>query len=137
MDVRLITQNGAERHKPDEIASLLDGPGLLWIDVAYWDASTAEKLVKLFNLHPRAAHDCAVRNPLPKAHIYPQQVFVVLHGPHKGARGHVHYVELDQYAGPNWLITVHGPMNPAVPLDAAYVETTAITRRLGRVLQMI
>ncbi len=128
--MRLITPNGVERHKPDEIGSLLDGPGLLWIDVAYWDAWTEEKLVKLLDLHPRAAHDCAVRNPLPKAHIYPEQVFVVLHGPQQGARGHVHYIELDQYIGPNWLITVHGPMNPAVPLDAAYVETGATARRL-------
>ena len=62
--------------------------------------------------------------------MYPEQVFVVLHGPQQGARGHVHYVELDQYIGPNWLITVHGPMNPAVPLDAAHAETAAITRRL-------
>jgi magnesium transporter len=130
VDVRLITQNGVERHKPDDIASLLDGPGLLWIDVAYWDAWTEEKLVKLLDLHPRAAHDCAVRNPLPKAHAYPGQVFVVLHGPQQGAHGHVHYVELDQYIGPNWLITVHGPMNAAVPLEAAYVETGAVARRL-------
>jgi magnesium transporter len=130
VDVRLITQNGVERHKPDDIASLLGGPGLLWIDVAYWDASTEQKLVKLLDLHPRAAHDCEVRNPLPKAHTYPEQVFVVLHWPHQGAHGHVHYVELDQFIGPNWLITVHGPMNPAVPLEAAYVETGAIARRL-------
>ena len=26
--------------------------------------------------------------------MYPEQVFVVLHGPQQGARGHVHYVEL-------------------------------------------
>ena len=130
MDVRLITPQGMERHGPDQIGSLLNGPGLLWIDVAYWDAWTEEKLVKLLGLDPRAARDCAVRNPIPKAHLYPEQVFVVLHGPERGARGHVHYVELDQYVGPNWLITVHGPMNPAVPLDAAYVETAAIARRL-------
>ena len=42
----------------------------------------------------------------------------------------MHYIELDQYVGPNWLITVHGPMNPVVPLEAAYVETGAIARRL-------
>jgi Mg2+ and Co2+ transporter CorA len=130
VDVRLITENGVERRKPDDIGSLIDGPGLVWIDVAYWDATTEEKLVALLGLHPRAAHDCAVRNPLPKAHVYPGQVFVVLHGPERGARGHVHYVELDQYLGPNWVITVHGPMNPAVQLDAAYVETGAVARRL-------
>jgi Mg2+ and Co2+ transporter CorA len=130
VDVRLITPNGIEQHKPDEIESLLLGEGVLWIDVAHWDAMTEEKLVKLLGLHPRAVHDCAVRNPVPKAHVYPGQVFVVLHAPERGARGHVHYVELDQYVGPNWLITVHGPMNPVVALDAAYVETGTILRRL-------
>src|SRR6478609_10482681 len=86
MDVRLITPQGMERHESDQIGSLLDGLGLLWIDVAYWDAWTEEKLVKLLGLDPRAARDCAVRNPLPKAHIYPEQVFVVVHGRAGGSR---------------------------------------------------
>ena len=65
MDVRLITENGVERRKPDEIEALLEGPGLLWIDVAHWDANTEEILGKRLNLHPRAMHACAVRNPCP------------------------------------------------------------------------
>ena len=128
--MRLITPNGVERRKPDEMESLLDGQGLIWIDVAHWDAMTEEKLAEQLNLHPRAMRDCAVRNPVPKMHVYPDQVFLVLHAPERGARGHVHYIELDQYVGPNWLLTVHGPMNPVVPLEAAYVETGAIARRL-------
>jgi magnesium transporter len=130
VDVRLITENGVQRHKPDEIEVLLDGPGLLWIDVAHWDADTEQVLAKRLGLHPRAVHDCAVRNPVPKVHVYPDHVFLVLHGPESGARGHVHYIELDQFIGPNWLLTVHGPVNPIVPLDAMYVETGAIARRL-------
>ena len=98
--------------------------------MAHWDAMTEEALGKRLDLHPRAMHDCAVRNPVPKVHVYPEQVFLVLHAPERGARGHVHYIELDQYIGPNWLLTVHGPMNPVVPLEAAYVETGAIARRL-------
>jgi magnesium transporter len=98
--------------------------------VAHSDTVTAQRLMPLLGLHPRAVHDCAVRNPVPKVHVYPGQVFVVLHRPERGASGHVHYVELDQYLGPNWLITVHRPMNPVGPLDAAYVETGAIARRL-------
>ena len=42
VDVRLITPSGVERHKPDEIESLLVGAGLLWNDVAHWDAATEE-----------------------------------------------------------------------------------------------
>ena len=42
----------------------------------------------------------------------------------------MHYIELDQVIGPNWLLTTHGPMDPAVPLDAAYVETRSVARKL-------
>jgi hypothetical protein len=41
VDVRLITPDGVERCRPDQIAALLGGPGLVWIDVQYWDAETA------------------------------------------------------------------------------------------------
>ena len=42
----------------------------------------------------------------------------------------MHYIELDQFVGPNWLLTVHGPMDSEVSLDAAYVETRSIARKL-------
>ena len=73
-----------------------------------------------------------MRNPVAKVHTYPDQAFVVLHAPEQGRGGHVHFVELDQLVGPNWLLTVHGPMNVAVELDAAYVETSTVARRLAR-----
>ena len=132
MDVRLITPDGVVRHRPDDLAALLDGPGPIWIDVPYWDAPTAAFLGPRLGLHRAALHDCAHRNTVAKVHTYPDQTFVVLHAPEPGRGGHVHYVELDQYVGPNWLVTVHGPMNPAVPLEAAYVETGTVTRRLDR-----
>jgi len=44
--------------------------------------------------------------------------------------GHVHYVELDQFIGPRYLVTVHGPVNPAVTPEAAERETRAVLRRI-------
>ena len=132
MDVRHITADGVRRCPPAELEDLLDGPGLLWIDVKYWDADTAARLAALLHLHDRAVHECAVRNPIAKVHTYPDQAFVVLHAPEAGQRGHVHFVELDQFVGPNWVLTVHGPMNTAVALDSAYVETSTVARRLDQ-----
>ena len=132
MDVRVISADGVTRHSSDELEALLDGPGLVWIDVKYWDADTAELLAKRLHLHDRAVHECAVRNAVAKVHTYPDQAFVVLHAPEQGRGGHVHFVELDQVIGPNWLLTVHGPMNVAVELEAAYVETSTVARRLTR-----
>jgi Mg2+ and Co2+ transporter CorA len=130
VDVRLITLDGVQRHTPQEIPALLDGAGLVWIDVQYWDAETASFLTRCLRLHQRAVHDCTVGSPVPKVHVYADHAFVVLHGPERGAGGHVHHIELDQFVGPNWVLTVHGPMDPDVALDAAYVETRSVARKL-------
>ncbi len=130
VDVRLISADGVQRRSPDEIKALLDGPGLVWIDVKYWDAETARSLAGALGLHQRAVRDCAVGSRVPKVHVYPDQVFLVLHALERNNHGRVHYIELDQFVGPNWLLTVHGPMDAEVSLDAAYVETSSIARKL-------
>ena len=55
--------------------------GVVWIDVPSWDDEAEELLAKRYDLHPRAVRDCAARNPVPKVHVYPDHVFVVLHAP--------------------------------------------------------
>jgi Mg2+ and Co2+ transporter CorA len=62
--------------------------------------------------------------------VYPHHVFIVVHAPEIGAGGHVHYLELDQFVGDNFLVTVHGPVNPKVPLDSALRETSSVAARL-------
>ena len=84
----------------------------------------------VFGFHARAVQDSVQRNHVPKVHVYPDHVFVVLHAPEPGAGGHVHYVELDQFVGARYLVTVHGPVNPAVRPDAATVETDAVAVRI-------
>jgi magnesium transporter len=135
MEVLLVTPSGVEQRSPDELDALVEkaraGQGVVWVDVPAWDAEAADLLVDRFGIHPRAAADCAKRNPVPKVHRYGDQFFFVLHAPERGARGHVHYVELDQFVGPGWLITVHGPLNPKVSPEAAAVEVSASMRRLA------
>src|SRR5690242_8313508 len=134
MDVLLVTADGAEHRTPDELDELLDkarsGHGVVWVDVPVWDEAAADALVERFGIHPRAERDCAQRNPVPKVHVYSDHLFVVLHSPERGAKGHVHYVELDQFVGSGWIITVHGPLNPKVSPDSAAVETSTVARRL-------
>ena len=130
MDVRLINREGVQRHTPQEIPALLNEPGLVWIDVRYWDAEAASFLTRCLRLHERAIRDCALGSPVPKMHVYADHVFVVLHGPEPGSGGHVHHIELAQFVGPNWVLTVHGRMDPDVTLDAAYVETASVSRKL-------
>jgi Mg2+ and Co2+ transporter CorA len=131
MDVRLIGPDGVTTHERHELPALLSlEHGIVWVDIAVCDAESAAVLQGAFKFHPLALRDAAVRNRVPKIHPYPDHVFVVLHAPHFGARGHVHYVELDQFIGPRYLVTVHGPVNPAVPPDVPLRQTRDVLRRI-------
>lgn len=131
VDIRLVTPDGVQTRDPADIAALLRGPDLVWIDVPRWDEAASALLVEPLGLHAGAVHDCAERNPLPKVHLYPDHAFVVLHAPEAGPNGHVHYIELDQFIGPNWLVTVHGPLGVGVDPVASQTETGAVLRRLA------
>jgi len=86
----------------------------------------------VFDFHPFAVRDCVDRNHVSKFHIYADYLFTVLHAPHVGRRGHVHYVELDQFVGRNYLVTVHGPLNPAVDPEVALLDTRTVLGRMER-----
>jgi magnesium transporter len=131
MDVHLLTDGGVEEHTAEELPDLLQrGDGLVWVDVPSCDEAASHVLSEVFGFHPMAVQDCTERNHVPKAHVYADHVFLVLHAPERGAVGHVHYLELDQFIGPRYLVTVHGPISPAVPLEHALRETHAVLRRL-------
>jgi magnesium transporter len=131
MEVRLVTDVGVHPYPVDDVKALLDGDdGLVWVDIPVCDEPAARVLSEVFGFHPRAVQDCVERNRVPKVHVYADHIFVVLHAPELGQAGHVHYVELDQFIGPRYLVTVHGPLNPAVDPGAALQETGTVLRRL-------
>jgi magnesium transporter len=130
VEVRVVTSAGVQARSADELPALLRGSDPVWIDIPDWDDAAAAALVEPLGLHAGAVRECAERNPLPKVHIYPDHVFVVLHAPEAGPNGHVHYIELDQFIGPNWLVTVHGPLGVNVDPVAAETEARAVLRRL-------
>jgi len=132
MDVRFVTPAGVESYEAGDLPALLDRTdGLVWVDVPVWSEQAEETLCTTFGFHPLAIRDAANRNQVPKIHRYDDHVFLVLHAPQPGAGGHVHYVELDQFIGERYLVTVHGPLNPAVDQSSAMVEVNAVLARLN------
>jgi Mg2+ and Co2+ transporter CorA len=131
MDVRFITKGGIEERGVEELPLLLQGEdGLVWADIPAMDDEAARVLSDVFRFHPLAVKDATERNRVPKMHAYHDHVFVILHAPERGKHGHVHYVELDQFIGLRYLVTVHGPVNPAVHPDVALRETRAVLERI-------
>ena len=132
MDVHLITDGRVELHDPDDLPGLLERrAGLVWVDIPRVDAEAARVLAEVFRFHPLAIQDCENRNHVPKVHVYPDHVFTALHSPELGKGGHVHHLELDQFVGPGYLVTVHGPLDPEVIPGLEFRETSAVLKRVS------
>ena len=131
MDVHLITDSGIEQRTVEELPELLQQrAGLVWVDIPKVDDEATRVLSEVFQFHPLAIQDCENRNHVPKVHIYPDHVFVALHSPELGTGGRVHHLELDQFVGPGYLVTVHGPLDPEVIPELAFRETNAVLKRI-------
>ena len=102
----------------------------VWVDVPEPDQSAALLLTDTFGVHPKAAADGLTRNHIARLHHYGDVLYLALHRPEPGAAGHVHYLELDLYVGPRFLVTLHGPRNQVVPLEAMLRETTDVAARI-------
>jgi magnesium transporter len=131
MDVRFVSDEGIQQHPVDDLTALLTrDDGLVWVDIPTCDQEAARVLAEVFGFHPLAIRACIERNAVPKVRAYRDHIFVILHAPELGTGGHVHYLELDQFIGRRYLVTVHGPVNPAVTPQAAQRETRAVLRRI-------
>ena len=136
MELRWISDAGGTTQRPlTELPDLLERTdGFLWLDIPAWSEEAADVLANQFKFHPIAIETTRERNHIPRVHVYSNHLFIVIHAPEIGTGGHVHYLELDQFLGERFLVTVHGPLNPKVPLEAALRETQSVAERmeLGR-----
>lgn len=130
MEIRVVSGQPRVAAVSELPALLADFDGLIWIDIPHFDDESAELLRTQFGFHPVAVHECKIRQSMPKFHPYGDYVFVVTHAPQFGAHGHVHYVEMDQFVAERYLVTVHGPLNPAVPEWAALRDVDLIWERI-------
>jgi Mg2+ and Co2+ transporter CorA len=131
MELRWIDESGIRQCDIDELNTLRSRPdGFLWLEVPEWTEAAEQTLTDDFGFHPMAIEACRERNHIPRVHIYPDHLFIVIHAPEIGAAGHVHYLELDQFIGEHFLVTVHGPRNPKVPLETTLRETRQVIDRM-------
>src|SRR4051794_39201170 len=131
--IRVLSLTGDEvrTRAVSDVAALLERDDtLIWVDIPECSDEAVQLLTDVFHCHPLAIRDCMQRNRVPRVRIYPHQQLLIVHGPERGPSGHVHYIELDQIIGDKFLVTVHGPLNPAVDPSVALLETDAVRRRI-------
>ena len=116
-----------EAELPDLLAR---DDGWVWLDMPEPDDAAGRLLTDTFGIHPKAVADGLGRNHIARLHHYHDGLYLALHRPLQGEAGHVHYLELDLYLGPRYLVTLHGPRNPVVPIEALLVESEEVRERL-------
>jgi Mg2+ and Co2+ transporter CorA len=131
MEVRWISETGVEEHPTGDLELLLArDDGFVWVDVPECDEDTAQSLSERFRFHPLAVRDVLERRHVPKIHAYPDHLFIIVHAPEAGEPGHVHLIELDQFIGGRYLVTIHGPLGRGVTVEMGLRETMHV---LGRI----
>lgn len=131
MKLRWIDSEGVSDRDLGELSDLRKRTdGFLWLDIPEWSDQAEAILTNEFHFHPFAIAESKTRSHVPRVHVYPDHVSIVVHAPEIGAAGHVHYLELDQFIGEDFMVTVHGPISPKVSLEAALRETEAVAARL-------
>lgn len=131
MDLRWISDSGVESRPLTDLTDLLErDDGFLWLDIPVCDDAAAAVLSDTFGFHPHAVRDCREKRRIPKVHTYADHVFLILHTLEFEEEGWGHLVELDQFVGDRYLVTVHGPTSPHVPAEAAFRETGSVLRRI-------
>src|SRR5512135_1934385 len=111
MEVRWVDGQGVKECTAADLPELIRrDDGWVWVDMPRCDQGAQQVLTEVFGFHPLAVRDCLERNHVPKVHVYRDHVFLVVHAPEPGDAGHVHYIELDQFIGDRYIVTVHGPL---------------------------
>ena len=128
MEIRYVDERGVRVRQPDDPVTTPAG-GFVWVDVPEWN-DEAEAYLRGLGCHELVLESCRTRNHVPTVHGYPEHTFVTTQSPLLGEAGHVHLLELDQVIGRDYLVTVHGPLNPLVDAAEALVETEAARRRI-------
>ena len=136
--VRWISPTSVEEHAWADVGDLLSRPdGFVWLDLVDCDEAATQRLGDTFGFHGLALRDVLDRSHLPKIHAYPDHLFVILHAPEAAEPGHVHMLELDQFIGRSYLVTIHGPLGQGISVETARRETSQVLAKIaGRRLEV-
>jgi magnesium transporter len=137
VDILWIGPDGVRPCRQDEVPeALARADGFVWVDIPQCGDAEATFLRERFGLPESAVQACRERSIVPKLRPHSDHVFLIVHAPEPGEPGQIRLLELDQFIGVRYLVTVHGPYSPGVPLERGLRETTWVADRIrsGRFL---
>lgn len=101
-----------ETSRVDLLQAVKDPEALVWVDLQEPNDFESEVMIDIFNFHPLAVEDCLNEHSFPKMDEYDDYLFMVANGASiqrsngPGSES-LHPIELDIFAGPNYIVTFH------------------------------
>ena len=93
------------------LRTILDNPGVLWLDLDDPMSSVLDDLAATYHFHELAVEDCRHRVQLAKIDYYDGHSFILINSTHYTEKPcEVRVREIDAFVGPDYILTVHeGP----------------------------
>src|SRR5215212_7109395 len=112
-----ITQPAAETQAADiradgkkarGLRTLIDAPGLLWLDLDDPMSSALDDLAKSYGFHELAVEDCRHTTQLAKVDYYDNQTFIIINSTHYTEKPcEIRLREIDAFIGAGYIVTAH------------------------------
>ena len=132
MEIRLVTPDGVAGTSVDDLPGLLAREdGVLWVDIPEGDPDAGAGARRRVRLPPQGGAGLRPAHPRAEGARLPRpRVRRPARARSRGAAGTSTTSSSTSSSGERYLVTVHGPVNPAVDPAAAQVETDAVAARL-------
>jgi Mg2+ and Co2+ transporter CorA len=131
--VLFVTEDTWSEHTVADLGALRTRrDGFIWVDIPECHEADVDvgTVFEVFGFHERDIRSCMRRNHVQKVHSYDDHLFFVLFGPKvkTNGHGHVHFVELSQFVGQRYLVTVHAFNEDVSPEEATKATTHVYSR---------
>jgi magnesium transporter len=108
------------------LQTIINTPGLLWLDLDDPMSSELDKLAARFGFHELAIEDCRHHIQLAKLDYYDGYTFIIINSTHYTEEPcEVRVREIDVFLGPDYIITVHQGPSLAVQEVQKHIASNA------------
>jgi len=121
------------------LRTLVDIPGLLWLDLAEPMSTELDELAAQYGFHELAIEDCRHHIQLAKIDYYDGYTFIIINSTHYSVDPcEVTVKEIDAFLGPDYILTVHeGPSLAVEEIEKRLVSNAKHFNRPDQVLHAL
>jgi magnesium transporter len=133
------TSQASEAVNAHRLQTIIDIPGLLWLDLDEPMSSELDDLAQRYGFHELAIEDCRHHIQLAKLDYYDGYSFIIINATHYTEKPcEVRLREIDAFLGPDYIVTVHeGPSTAVEEIQKRLASNARHVARPDQVLHAV